>query len=254
MTIKTPAGKTPAGKTPTHNRALDGPDEFGDAQPDVNTALLRRGGQAGLAGAAALVLAFLTYPIFELPDPLLVESLTDYPNIATGRVVENSFYMAALVLWAVHYLAIGRALRDPSTGTRPLAPSIAVIGLVPMIAGALLHISTAELSDLYRDPAASAADQANIVLVWQAVQSVFDTLLVTGAAIVPVAMAVVAWSLHRAEAIGRISGLFAVGLGVVGSIGGAAAVIGGPSSPGVIASVLSMIVFHVVVGWRLVRV
>lgn len=214
---------------------------------------VRRGGLAGLAGVAALFGAFLPYPIFGLPNPDDVESLTTFADITTGRIIENTFWLAALVLWAVHFMAIGRALRNRSDEERSFLPAVAVFGLAPMAAGALIHVATMELSDLYTDPATTAADQANIVLTWQAVQAVFNTLLVTGAAIVPVAMVAIAWSLLSAGLLGRLSGGIALAISVLGVVGGAIAIVAGANSAGVQLAVLSMLVFHAVVGWRLFR-
>lgn len=211
---------------------------------------LRYGAMAGLAGVAALVGAFLPYPILGLPNPEALESLTTYPEIATGRVIENSFWLVALVLWAVHFMAIGRRLRDRSEGTGSFFPALAVFGLAPMAAGALIHVSTMQLSDLYVEP---GADRASITLVWQAIQAVFDTLLVTGAAIVPAAMVGTVWALWRAGLVSRVSGAAALAFSVVGVVGSIVAVIGGANSSGVELAVLAMLGFHAVVGWRLTR-
>jgi hypothetical protein len=219
------------------------------AQPND---ISRSGGLAGIGGAVALFAAFTTYPIFDLPSVDEIQSLTDYPELATGRILENSLYLAALVLWAVHFVAIGRSARS-ATGKPSLAPVAGVVGLSVMAAGALIHVTTAELSDRYIDAAGSAGDQADIVLAWDTVQILFNALLVTGVAIVPVAMAALGWSLMRTQVIGRLSGVVALSLGVVASIGGAAGVIAGPSSPGVAIAVLVMVIFHALVGWRMVR-
>ncbi|MEL6983375.1 MAG: hypothetical protein AAFO29_13200 [Actinomycetota bacterium] len=181
-----------------------------------------------------------------------VESLTNYPELATGRILENSLYLAALVLWAVHFVALGRSARDNATGKPSLAPVVGVVGLSVMAAGALIHVTTAEFSNRYVD-AGSAAEQADIVLAWDTTQILFNALLVTGAAIVPVAMVALGWSLMRTQVLGRVSGVAALSLGVVASIGGAAGVVAGPDSPGVPIAVLTMVIFHALVGGRIVR-
>lgn len=216
------------------------------------TDISRNGGLAGLGGAVALIAAFTTYPLFGLPSVDDVESLTNYPELATGRILENSLYLAALVLWAVHFVALGRSARDTATGKPSLAPVVGVVGLSVMAAGALIHVTTAELSNRYVD-AGSAAEQADIVLAWDTTQILFNALLVTGAAIVPVAMVALGWSLMRTQVLGRVSGVAALSLGVVASIGGAAGVIAGPDSPGVPIAVLTMVIFHALVGGRIVR-
>ena len=174
----------------TDDRTL-APEPTGDGQV-VDRAMIRRGGLAGLGGSAALFAAFATYPIFDLPEVDKVESLTNFPEIVTGRIFENSLYLAALVLWAVHFVALGRAVRTTANPTRSLVPVVGVFGLMIMAAGALIHVATLELSDRYIAAAGNETLQANIVLVWQGAQAIFNTLLVTGAAIVPLAMAVLA--------------------------------------------------------------
>ena len=219
-----------------------------------NRLLLRRGGQAGLAGSGAMFAAFAVVGILGLPDTSTIESLTTYPDIATGRALENSFYLAALVFWAVQFVAIGRALVDPATGRPPLAASVGVFGLIPMAAGALLHISTSALSDRYTDPAATTADRADIELVWHGVQALLDTLLVTGVAIVPLAVVALWRPLVRSKVVGRFSGGAVLALGLIGSVGGAAAVATADvGSAGIVIAVLSLIVVQTVIAWRLVR-
>lgn len=129
-----------------------------------------------------MVGAFVVVSVFPLPSVSDAESLTTYPDLVTGRVLENSFYLAALVLWAAQFIAIGRALDDPTTGRPPIAPWVGAFGLLPLAAGALIHVSTASLSDRYSAPDATPADQEMMVAAWAAgvASSILTTLAVHG--------------------------------------------------------------------------
>lgn len=220
---------------------------------DGDRHLLRRGGRAGLAGSAAMLGAFVVVGVVAPPSVSEVESLTTYPDIATGRILENSLYLAALVLWAVQFVAMGRALVDRAIGRPPLSPWIAAFGLVPMAAGALIHISTSLLSDRYTAADATAADRAMIEAGWAAAQSMFDAFLITGAVIVPMAVVALSRALIRSTAVGPVFGRVVLGLGLAGSIGGVVAVVDPTSAPGVAGSILTTLVAQTLIGWRLVR-
>lgn len=86
-----------------------------------------------------------------------------------------------------------------------------------------------------------------------ALQAVFDTLVITGVAIVPVAMATLAWSMMQSDVFGRVVGGVALALSMAGAVGGAGAVIVGPDFAGIQVAMLSMVVFHAIVGWRMLR-
>jgi hypothetical protein len=227
--------------------ALTSPDPVGPAE---DTRLLRQGGMAGVLGSILLLGAFAVVIAFGLPDVSETETLLRYPEISTARIVENILYLAALVLMMIHILALYRTLRRKSLAASLFGSAVDILGLAVLICGALLHLATAPLADLHGS--AAAQDKATVVLVWQGVQSVFDTLLVTGAVLVPFGLIALGLAMPRSPSFGAAIGWVGLGLGTVGLLGSAVAVVD-PGSPAVAASILSMVGFHAIVGVKSYR-
>src|SRR2546429_10017109 len=119
------------------------------------------GGLAGILGGIIFILVFVVVLAFVGPDPAEPEGLVKrFPDIRAARTVENSLYLVVLILWVTHFLALYRALRGTSLAPALFGSVLGVAGLVVLAAGALPHIVTARLSDLYHAPAATAEQQA----------------------------------------------------------------------------------------------
>ena len=114
---------------------------------------------------------------------------------------------------------------------------------------ALLHVSTAPLADLYESQDANPTDQRAIEYSWHAAQSVFDTMLATGVLLVPTGIALFGVAMWTTTSFGRRLAVFSVGLGAVGTLGAAIAIVD-PSSDVDAVSVLAMTVLFLSVGWR----
>ncbi len=67
-------------------------------------------------------------------------------------MVENSLYLVILLLWVTHSLALYRALRETSPTPALFGTVLSILGLGVLAAGALPHVATAPLSDLYHAP------------------------------------------------------------------------------------------------------
>ncbi|MEO3782076.1 hypothetical protein ABGB12_02010 [Actinocorallia sp. B10E7] len=227
--------------------ALASTDPVGQTE---ETRLLRLGGAAGALGSALLLGTFVFVAALGLPDPSTTESLLRFPEIKTARVVENTLYLAALVLMALHTLALSRTLRRTSPAASFFGGAVGVLGFTVLICGALLHVATAPLADLHRD--APPEDKTTVVLVWQGVQSIFDTLLVTGAALVPFALIALGRAMLDSPAFGPAVGRTGLVLGVISLTGAAVAVVI-PGSLAVAASILGLSAFHAVVGLKSYR-
>lgn len=214
--------------------------------------VLRWGGAAGVLGSVMLLGAFIVVGVLGLPDTSDTASLVDFPDIETARIVENTLYLGALVLWTLHFVALGLALRRAGLAPSLFGSALGIFGLVMLAAGALLHVATGVLSDLYHSSSASAADRATLVLVWQGAQSVFDTLFITGAVVAPVGVLMLGTAMLRSERFGRAVGWLSIVLGAVGVVSAAVGLID-PASAVTAASILGMVVFHLVVGWKCSR-
>jgi hypothetical protein len=86
--------------------------------------------------------------------------------------------------------------------------------------------------------------------MWQASQGIFDALFGVGLLLVPIGFVALGVAMFRAPAFGRGFGGVSVALGVVGVVAAAVLVVD-PLSPSAFLGVLALIVFHVILGWKL---
>src|SRR5215216_4976293 len=121
-----------------------------DLQKMEEKSVLRWGGLAGILGGIIFILVFVVLIAFVGPDPAEPEGeVMRFPDIKAARTVEDGLYLVVLILWVAHFLALYRALR----GTR-LAPALfgsvlGIVGVGVLAAGALPHVATAPISDLF---------------------------------------------------------------------------------------------------------
>jgi hypothetical protein len=153
-------------------------------------------------------------------------------------------------LWVAHFLALYRALRGTSLAPALFGSVLGIVGLGVLAAGALPHVATAPISDLYHAPGATPEDRATLVLLWQATQGIFDALFGVGLLLVPIGFIALGMAMFGAVAFGRGLGRVSVVLGVIGVVA-ATVLLVDPLSASAFVGVLALIVFHVVVGWRL---
>ena len=148
---------------------------------DEEQSVLRWGGLAGIVGGILLVAVFVIVGVFVGPDPAEPEALVmRFPDVRAAYIVEEVMYLGVLALWAIHFLALYRALRGTSLAPALFGSALGLMGLGVLAAGALPQVARTPISDLYHAPGATPEDQATLVLLWQATQGVFDALLVVG--------------------------------------------------------------------------
>ena len=229
------------------------PGGFGGNDPDHGVRqLIRWGGLSGVAGFLALLGSVIVVVGLGLPDASDVETLTDFADIETGRVAEHFFYLGALLFFALHVSALYRVLRSAHLPAALFGSVMAMFGYVIMAASSLLHVSTAPLSELHTAPDATPEDLRAIEYAWYGAQSIFDTMLTTGVLVVPIGIALFGLAMWKAPAFGSGLTVFTVGLGVLGVVGAAIAVVD-PGSMFSAASVLAIALFHLAVGIRMLR-
>ena len=210
--------------------------------------VLRWGGLAGILGGIIFILVFVIVIVFVGPDPADPEGLvTRFPDIRAARTVENSLYLVVLILWVTHFLALYRALRGASLAPALFGSVLGTLGLVVLAAGALPHVATAPISDLYHAPGATPEDQATLVLLWQATQGIFNALSAVGTLLVPIGLIVLGVAMFGAPAFGKGFGGVSVVLGVIG-VAAAFANLFDPPSPIAAVVFLELIVFTLVLG------
>ena len=156
-----------------------------------------------------------------------------------------------LVLWMVHFLALYRALRATHLAAALFGSVLGVVGLAILAAGALPHVATLPISDLYHAPGATPEEQATLIAVWAATEGIGQALLGAGLLILPAALIALGAAMLDAPAFGKRIGGLSIGLGGLCLVTALVFLIV-PPSPIVGGGVLGLGVFHVVVGWRVV--
>lgn len=211
--------------------------------------LLRGAGLTGTVGSLLMLATFVFVGALGLPDPSSPETLLRFPEIQYARAAEHLLYLAAIVLWAVHHELLHRLLRVTAPVLSAAARTVGSLGTAVLAANAMLNVSTATMSQAYRE--AAEADRSVVVLAWQAAQGVMDALLVTGALLLPAAVVLFGIALR-----GGLSPVLGWGAVVVGTAGTAAVVVVvATSSPSalVAVSILGTLTFHLVAGIHWLR-
>src|SRR5262244_1764295 len=192
-------------------------------QLTVDRSVLRWAGLAGIAGGIVFALTFVVVIAFALPDPGDPQALARFPDIRAARTLENGLYLVAVILWVPLFIALDRVLRQTSLAPALGGSAVGILGLAVLAAGALPHVASARLSDLYHAAGATPEDKATLVLVWQANEGIFESLLTAGIVL-------------------GFAGLAAACLALVD-----------PGSPIVAAGFLAVMVFQLLVGWKAYR-
>ena len=210
--------------------------------------VLRWGGLAGILGGIIFIVVFVIVIVFVGPEPAQPEGeVIRFPDIRAARTLEDSLYLVVLILWIAHFLALNRALRGTSLAPALFGSVIGIVGLGVLAAGALPHVASTPISELYHAPGATPQDQATLVLMWQATEGIFDALFGVGLLLVPIGFVALGVAMLGSPAFGRGFGGVSVVVGVVS----ASILLVDPLSPSAFLGVLSLIIFHLVLGWKL---
>ena len=121
-----------------------------------------------------------------------------------------------------------------------------------LAAGAIPHVVTSRLSDLYHADGVTPDQQAALVLLWQANQGMFDALLLVGLLVMPVGVILLGLAMRQNPAFGTVAGNAGVVLGVVGLVA-AIVMLVDPLSAAAALGVFALIGFHLVAGWKTYR-
>jgi hypothetical protein len=217
---------------------------------DEEKSVLRWGGLAGILGGIIFILVFVIVIAFVGADPAEPEGeVMRFPDIRAARTVEDSLYLVVLILWIAHFLALYRALKGTSLAPALFGSVLGIVGLSVLAVGALPHVATAPISDLYHAPGATPEDQATLVLMWQATEGMFDALFGVGLLLVPIGLIALGVAMLGAPAFGKSFGGMSVVVGAVGVVA-ASVLLVDPLSPSAFVGVLALIVFHLVLGWK----
>jgi hypothetical protein len=175
-----------------------------------------------------------------------------FPDIRTALIVGDSLYLVVLILWVIHFLALYRALRETSLTPALFGSVLGILGLVVLVADSLHQPWQKPISDLYHAPGATLEAQATLVLLWQVTQGIFNALFVTGLVLLPIGVIALGVAMLGTPAFGKGVGGVSVVIGILGVVAGIVLLID-PGSSIAFVSVLSLIVFHIAVGWKVYR-
>jgi hypothetical protein len=218
-----------------------------------DSSVLRWGGLAGIGGSVLLVVVFAIVGVFAGPEPAgPAGPISRFPQIRAARTVENGLYLAALALWVPLALALFHSLRKTRPAAALFGCGLNIFGLAVLAAGAIPHVVTSRLSDLYHASGATPDEQATLVLLWQANQGMFDALLLVGLLVMPVGVILFGLAMRRDPAFGKVVGNVSVALGVVG-LAAATVMLVDPVSAVAALGVFALIVFHLIAGWKTYR-
>lgn len=213
--------------------------------------VLRWGGLAGILGSIIFILVFVIVIVLVGEEPAeLARWVERFPDIRAARTAENGGYLLVLILWVPHFLTLYVALWWTSLAPALFGSTLGILGLTVLAAGALIHVATDPLSDIYHAPGATLADQAALALMWQATWGIFDALLGTGLAFVSVGLTMLGVAMFGSPAFGKGFAWFSLVIGVIGIVAVVVFLID-PDSLIVVLNIFGLIIFHFVLGWKL---
>jgi Domain of unknown function (DUF4386) len=213
--------------------------------------MMRWGGRAGILGSILMLFTFGFVAAFVGMDITPEQSLTTFPEIRVTRTVENSLYLGVLLLWLIHGLGLYRALRRTSPTPALVGAALSLLGLALLAAGAIPHVATAPLSDLYQAPGATPQDQATLVLLWHGIEAMFEALLYTGLVILPLGLIALGRAMFGAPGYGPRLGGTTLALGAAG-LAAATAVLAGATDMAAVG-IFALIGFHLLLGRRTLK-
>lgn len=214
--------------------------------------VFRWGGLAGILGGILMIAAFLPVGLFAggfAATP--AEAITRFPDVWAAQAVEEVLYLGALALLTLHFLALYRALRATSLAPALFGSGLGIMGLILLAAGALPTVATVPIADLYHAPGATPSDQATLLLLWQATWGMLEALLVVGLLLLPVALLTLGAAMLGSPAFGKGYGWVSMALGVAGTAAALSLMVDVSMLAAVV--ILALIGFHVVVGWKVLR-
>jgi len=213
--------------------------------------VLRWGGLSGMLGGFLFMLVWVVVGVFVGEDPDTLEGwVARFPEIQAARVVENLIYLVALILEVPLFLALYRALRRTSLAPALFGSAVGILGLVAMVVSTTPHVAHARISAIYFAAETTPADQATIILMWQAIWGMIDMMLYIGFFVVPIGLFVLGMGMFSAPAFGKVIGGVSMVLGAAGIVAAILQMIDPASMIGAV-TYFACLIFYLVVGWKL---
>lgn len=212
-----------------------------------NQSTATMGGLAGILGSALLLGVFAFLSAFVGLETLDAQAaLERYPDIRWARIIENTAYLFALALWALHSVTLFVVLRAVSPGTALAAMVMSVLGLAILAAGAIPHTAETVISDLYHAADATAELVPALIVAWEVSLGWVDTFVLTGLVLTPVGLLLYGIVMLRSPDIGALFGWMSILFGIAGLY---AAFDGLIEETDMIAiGMFALVFFHIVIG------
>ena len=219
---------------------------------DQEKSFLRWGGLAGILASIFFILTIVTLVEFGPSTTATPTQLVmNFPNVRTGLAAGNGFYFLVSVSLVGLVLGLYRALR----GTNPFAAlfgtALYVLGLGVTFVEDTTQVAFDPISNLYHAPGATPADQATLVLMWQATQGMFNQFDVAATILLSTGLIVLGIAIFKTPTFGK----FFAGLSII--IGAAQIVAVNIVSTNSAAyapfALLAFLVFPVIFGTKLYR-
>ncbi len=207
----------------------------------------RMGGFAGILGSALLLGVFAFLAVFVGLDTLDAQAaLERYPDIRWARIIENTAYLFALALWALHSVTLFVVLRADSPATALAAMVVSVLGLAILAAGAIPHTAETVISDLYNAPDTAAELLPVLIVAWEVSLGWVDTFVVTGVVLTPVGLLLYGIAMLRSSDFGSWAGWASILFAAVGFYAAVSSLIEESDIVGV--GIFALVFFHTVIG------
>lgn len=212
--------------------------------------VLRWGGLAGMLGGIIFSFTIVILVGFVPPAPADPAGLVmRFPDVRAAVAVGESLYLMSVILLVTLFLALYRALRATSIAPAFFGSGLSLLGLAVLAAGALPIVAFATISNLYHAPGATPAQQATLVLLWQATQGIFNELDTVGFLVWMIGFIVLGVAMLGAPAFGKGFGAGSVVLGVAGISVISVFAVDSPSSA--LIAIVAFIIFPLLFGWKL---
>jgi Domain of unknown function (DUF4386) len=212
--------------------------------------ILRWGGLAGILASVFFIFTIVTLVAFgpsTTANP--TELIMNFPNVRTALVVGNFFYFLVSVSLVGLVLGLYQALRRTSPGLALFGTVLYVLGLGVTFVEDTTQVAFDPISNLYHASATTSTQQATLVLLWQAVQGMFNQFDVAATLLMSTGLIVLGLAMNRTRAFGRAYGVLSVAFGVAQILG--VLLVSINSAAYAPFALLAFFIFPIVFGWKL---
>jgi Domain of unknown function (DUF4386) len=214
--------------------------------------VLRWGGLAGAGSGVLTVIGLaLLFTIVPSSPTGSTAVVAQFPGERAAMLLEEAFYLTALVLLAVLFLALYRALRSHGLAGSLFGSGLGLLGVVLFVAGSVTVIALSQVANLSATSNASAQEHETAALVWQGVTGIFDQTDAMGTILVSVGFILLGVAMIHHPTFGKPLGTVTIGLGIAALVGTWVSIVqDAPFGGQALAFVIVTVVLPLMLGWR----